>query len=129
VTCGVYFCCELRPQATACLFKLGFKARRMSQQSVQLLWTQYKQSEHEDEQDFGSEAQGSPLAYFLIAGTGYGCGRAFFVSSDGCFETPNTFSNSFAKLRKFLGPEDKQCDSDNYQQMHGLKQSFKHNAP
>jgi hypothetical protein len=102
----------------------------MSQQGVQLLWTQYEQSEHEDEQDFGSEAQGSPLAYILIGDGGYGWfGRAFFVSPDCFFETPNTFSNSFSKLRKLFGAEDKQRDPDNYQQMHGLKQSFKHNAP
>jgi hypothetical protein len=88
----------------AYLFELGSKARHMSQQSVQLLGTQYEQSEHEDEQDFGSEAQGSPLAYLLIGDGGYGgFGRAFFVRPDCFFETPNTFSNSFPKLRKLFG--------------------------
>src|SRR6266853_4203321 len=34
--------------------------------------------------------------------------------------------DSLAQFRKFFGPEHKQGNSENNEQMHGLKQSFKH---
>jgi hypothetical protein len=53
--------CELRLEAAAQLFELGFHPRHMSQQCVQLLWTQYQQSEHKYEQDFCTQTHDSPL--------------------------------------------------------------------
>lgn len=43
------------------------------------------------------------------------------------FEAADAVSYSFAELGKLFGSEDEQSDPENYQQMHGLKQSFKHN--
>jgi hypothetical protein len=46
---SVEFRRELRLEAAARLFKLGFGPRHVSQQCVQLLWTQDEQSEHDYE--------------------------------------------------------------------------------
>jgi hypothetical protein len=47
---------------------------------VQLLWTQYQQSEHKHEQDSGSKTHNSPLGQALVVGDG-GCrtDRLLFV--------------------------------------------------
>ena len=47
---------ELSLEAAARLFELSLSPSHMSQQSVQLLWTQYEQSEHQYEQDFRTQA-------------------------------------------------------------------------
>jgi hypothetical protein len=52
-----------------------------------------------------------------------GCVRLVF---HGGLEAANTVSDSFAEFRQLLRSEDEQSNSENYQQMHGLKQSFKH---
>ena len=51
---SVEFRRELRLEASTGLFELRFSPRYVSQQCVQLLRTQYQQSEHEYEQDFGT---------------------------------------------------------------------------
>jgi hypothetical protein len=51
---SVEFCLELRLEAAAGLFELSFSPHHVSQQCVQLLWTQCQQSEHKYEQDFGT---------------------------------------------------------------------------
>jgi len=45
-----------------------------------------------------------------------------------CLETADPLSDSFAKFRKLFRPEHQQGNSENNQQMHGLKQSFNHAA-
>jgi hypothetical protein len=42
-------------------------------------------------------------------------------------ESADAVSDSLAEFGEFPGSEDEQSDPENYQQMHGLKQSFKHN--
>jgi hypothetical protein len=44
------------------------------------------------------------------------------------FEAANSISDSFAEFRQLLRSEDEQSNSENYQQMRGLKQSFKHKS-
>jgi len=44
-------------------------------------------------------------------------------------QATDTFSDSFAQFRKLLRSEDEQSNSKDYQQMHGLKNSFKHRKP
>jgi hypothetical protein len=51
---GVEFRRELRFEAAAGLFELSLSPRQVSQQRVQMLWTQHQQAEHEYEQDFGT---------------------------------------------------------------------------
>jgi len=124
---SVEFRCELRLEAAARLFELSFSPRHMSQQCVQLLWTQYQQSEHKHEQDFRTQTHDSPLGYALVVGNGSRCaGRLLFVSFHSCLESPDSLSNSFTKVGELFGPEHEQRNSENHQQMHGLKQSFKH---
>jgi hypothetical protein len=124
---SVEFRRELRLEAAARLFELGFSPRKVSQQCVQLLWTQYQQSEHKYEQDFGTQAHDSPLGYALVAANCVGCaGRLLFVDFHGCLEAADALSDSFAKFGELFGPEHKQGNSENNQQMHGLKQSFEH---
>jgi len=124
---SVEFRRELRLEAPARIFELGFSPRHVSQQCVQLLWTQNQQSEHKYEQDFGTQTHESPRGYALVVGNGGCCaGRLLFVSFHGCLEAADALSDSFTKFGEFLGPEHKQGNSENNQQMHGLKQSFKH---
>src|SRR2546426_12353239 len=52
--------------------------------------------------------------------------RSLFVSFHGCLEAADALSDSFSKFGELFGPEHKQGNSENNQQMHGLKQSFKH---
>src|ERR1700686_890829 len=87
----------------------------------------YQQSEHKYEENFGTQARGSPLGYALVAGNG-GCwtGWLVFVSFHGCLEAADTLSDSFTKVGELFGPEHEQRNSENHQQMHRLKQSFKH---
>lgn len=59
---SVEFRCELTLESAACLFELSFSPCHVSQQCVQLLWTQYQQSEHKYEQDFGAKTHDSPLS-------------------------------------------------------------------
>jgi|ERR1700685_3529057 hypothetical protein len=81
---SVEFRRELRFEAAAGLFELDFSPRHVSQQRVQLLWTQYQQSEHKYEQDFGSQTHDSPLGNALLVGSGGGCsGWLLFVSLHG----------------------------------------------
>ena len=75
---------ELRLEAAAGLFELGFSPRHVSQQRVQLLWTQYQQSEHKYEQDFGTQTHDSALGNAWLVGNVGGCsGRLLFVSFHG----------------------------------------------
>jgi len=126
LTRSVEFRRELRLEAAACLFELGFSPCHVSQQCVQLLWTQNQQSEHKHEQDFGTQTHDSPLGQALVVGNGGCCaGRLLFIFNS-YLEAADALSNSFAKFRKLFGPEHEQGNSENNQQMHGLKQSFKH---
>ncbi len=102
---SVEFRGELNLETAAGLFELSFCARHVSQQYVQLLRTQYQQSEHKDKQDFGTYPHDSPLSCVLSAGDGdRGAGRFFFVSFHGRLEAADALSNSFAKFWSFLGP-------------------------
>jgi len=74
----VEFCRELRLEAAAGLFELSFSPRYVSQQCVQLLRTQYQQSEHKYEQDFGIQTHCSPLGGPLRGRNG-GCGAGRFL--------------------------------------------------
>ena len=58
---SVVFRRELRLESGACLFQPGFSPCHVSQQSRQLLWTQYQQSERKYEQDFRAKTHDSPL--------------------------------------------------------------------
>src|SRR5579863_10416128 len=119
---SVQFRRELRLEAAARLFELSFSPRHVSQQRVQLLRTQYQQSEHEYEQDFDTQTHNSPLGYALVVGdSGCDAGRFFFVSFHGCLEATDALSDSFTKFGKLLGPEHKQGNSENDQQMRRLK--------
>src|SRR5690348_7133823 len=51
---------KLRLEVAACLFELSLSPCHASQQCVQLLWTQYQQSEHKHEQDLRSKTHASP---------------------------------------------------------------------
>jgi hypothetical protein len=125
--CSAEFCCELRFEAAARLFELDFSPRQVSQQCVQLLWTQDQQSEHKYEENFGTQAHGSPLGCALVIGNdGRWAWRLVFVSFHGCLEAADPLSDSFTKLGELFGPEHEQRNSENHQQMHRLKQSFKH---
>jgi hypothetical protein len=121
---SVEFRRELRLEAAARFFELGFSPRHVSQQRVQLLRTQYQQSEHNDEQDFGAHTHDSPLGNALVAGNGGCAGWLLFLSFDGRLEAPDALSDSFAEFREFLGPEHKQGNSENHQQMRRLKKSL-----
>jgi hypothetical protein len=82
--CSVEFRRELRLEAAAGLFERSFSPRYVSQQCVQLLWTQYQQSEDKYEQDFGAQTHDSPLGDALVLGNGGCCGgRLLFVSFHG----------------------------------------------
>ena len=81
---SVEFRREPRLEAATRLFELDFSPCHVSQQRVQLLWTQYQQSEHKYEQDFGSQTHDSLLGNALLVGSGGGCsGRLLFVSFHG----------------------------------------------
>jgi hypothetical protein len=89
------------------------------------LRTQYQQSEHKYEQRFGTQTDDSRLRNTSIAGNGGCCaGRLLFLSRHGCLEATDALSDSFAEFREFFGPEHKQGNSENNQQMHRLKKSF-----
>jgi hypothetical protein len=122
LTHSVEFRRELRFETAVGLFELSFSPRHVSQQCVQLLRTQYQEAEHEYEQDFGTQTHDSPLGFALIVGDG-GCdaGRLFFVRSHGRLETADALSDSFTKFGELFGPEHKQGNSENNQQMHRLK--------
>jgi hypothetical protein len=55
----------------------------VSQQRVQLLWTQYQQSEHKYEQDFGTQTHDSPLGNAFAGNGSCRSGRLLFVSFHG----------------------------------------------
>src|SRR5437870_5348474 len=96
---SVEFRRESRLESPACLFELGFSACHVSQQCVQLLWTQYQQSEHNYEQDFRAKTHDSPLGYALVVGNGGFCaGRLLFVSFRRCLEAADALSDSFTKF-------------------------------
>jgi hypothetical protein len=81
---SVEFRRELSLETAAGLFKLSFSPRHVSQQCVQLLRTQYQQSEHKHEQDFGTYPHDSPLGCVLAAGDGdRGADRLLFISFHG----------------------------------------------
>ena len=42
------------------------------------------------------------------------------------FQRANALAQTFAQLGQFFGAEYEQCDGEDYQQVHGLKQTFKH---
>src|SRR5581483_9110895 len=46
----------------------------------------------------------------------------------GFLEAANAFAQPFAQLRQFLGTKHQQRDSQNHEQVHRLKQTFKHNS-
>src|ERR1700688_5019512 len=121
---------ELRLEAAACVFQLSFSSYHVSQQRVQLLWTQYQQSEQKHEQDFRSKTHDSPLGQAVVVGNGGRCcaGRLLFLSCHSCLEAADALSDSFAKFWKLFWPEYAQRNSENPQQMHRLKQSFQHTA-
>jgi len=127
--CNFEFRRELRLEAAPCLFKLGFSPCHVSQQYLQLSRTQDQQSEHNYEQDFDAKTHDSPLGYTLFAGNAGCCAAGLlFAGLHGCLEAADALSDSFAKFRKLFWSEHKQRNPENNQQMHGLKQSFKHTA-
>src|SRR2546425_10941027 len=117
---------ELRLEAAACLFELSFSPCHASQQCVQLLWTQYQQSEHNHEQNFRAKTHDSPLGQALVVGNRGCCAVWLLFVFHNCLEAADALSDSFTKFGELFGPEHKQGNSENNQQMHGLKQSFKH---
>src|SRR5713226_4601338 len=101
--------------------------RHVSQQCVQLLWTQNQQSEHKYEEDFGTQTHESPLGYALVVGNGGCCAdRLLFVSFHGCLEAADALSDSFAKFGELFRPAHKEGNFEHNQQMHVLKPSIKH---
>jgi hypothetical protein len=58
-----------------------------------------------------------------------GGGRSFFFGRHGGFEASDALAQSFAEFGKLLGAEYEQGDSENYQHVHWLKQSFKQFEP
>jgi transcriptional regulator with GAF, ATPase, and Fis domain len=55
--------------------------RNVSQHCVQLLWSQYDESEHNHKQDFSAKTHDSPLGHALAVGSGGCCvGQPLFVS-------------------------------------------------
>jgi len=52
-------------------------------------------------------------------------GLDFFFGHRG-FETSDAFAETFAEFGQLLGAEHEQSDSENYQHVRWLKQSFKH---
>src|SRR5262249_22959126 len=53
-------------------------------------------------------------------------GLLFFIGLHGRLEAADALADSFAQFRQLLGSEHEQGNSKNNQQMHRLKQSFKH---
>src|SRR5713101_9453012 len=123
---SIEFRSELRLEAAACLFELSSSPGHVSQQGVQLLWTQYQQSEHNHEQNFRAKTHDSPLGQALVVGNRGCCAVWLLFVFHSCLEAADALSDSFAKFGKLFGPEHKQGNSENDQQMHRLKQSFKH---
>src|SRR5580698_1126999 len=52
--------------------------------------------------------------------------RLFFLGFHGRLEAADPLADSLAQFGQFFGAENEESDSENYQQVHGLKQSFKH---
>src|SRR5438270_1310183 len=119
---------ELRLEAACCLFELSLSARDVPQQFVHLLWTHHQQTEYKYEQNFGTEPHASPPSYALVVGNGGCCcaDRLLVVSFHGCLKAADALSNSFTEVGELFGSEHEQGNSENNQQMHRLKQSFKH---
>src|ERR1700675_2847925 len=44
------------------------------------------------------------------------------------FQGTNALAQTLAQLGQFLGAEYEQCNGEDHQQVHGLKQTFKHKA-
>ena len=53
--------------------------------------------------------------------------QAYFWLFEAILEKANSFAQPLTKLGKFFRPEYKQRDTENYKQMHWLKQTVKHN--
>jgi hypothetical protein len=80
---SVEFRREPRLEAATRLFELGVSPRHVSQQCVHRLWTQYQQSEHNYEQDFGTQAHDSPLGNAGLGNGRCGSGRLLVLSFHG----------------------------------------------
>src|SRR6266478_9742001 len=92
---SIEFCPKLRLEAAACLFELSLSPCQASQQRVQLLWTQYQQSQHQHEQDFRSKTHDSPLGQALVVGNGGCCADRRLVVFHSCLEAADALSDSF----------------------------------
>src|SRR5216683_3791921 len=76
---------------------------------------------------FGVDGLNLCLSFVLVLGGGVFLGRVLMVFHCHCgFETAYAVSDSFAEFGKLFGSEYEQSDPKNYQQMHGLKESFEH---
>jgi hypothetical protein len=111
---SIEFCRQLRLEAAARLFKASFSPGDVPQHRVQPLGTEYQHPEHENEKYFCAEAHRSSLHSLIVVSDSGRADGLLFVSLDGRFETPNAFSDAFAKLGKFLGSEDQQGNSENH---------------
>src|SRR5713101_7505711 len=76
---------------------------------------------------FGVDGLNLCLSFVLVLGGGVFLGRVLMVFHCHCgFETAYAVSDSFAEFGKLFGSEYEQSDPKNYQEMHGLKESFEH---
>jgi hypothetical protein len=126
---GLKFCCQLRLEAAARFFEPGFRSRHVSEHYVQPLRSQDQESEQEDEQDFCAKTHASPPVLSLARGQCVcGCAVRGLVLFHRGLEAADAFSDSLAEFGKLLRSEHKQSNSEDNQQVHRLKQSFKHKS-
>src|SRR5215469_10102714 len=121
-------------QASRRSWRIGQRAARASE--ISLLRSHDADSlsaSHGKETSGGAHQEGKfaglPLGQILIIGDACCCdGRLFFLGFHGRLEAADALSDSFAQLGQLLGTEYKQSNSEDNQQMHRLKQSFKHTS-
>ena len=87
-------------------------------------------SRHAGEQDVAADS-GLVFRIVLRRYRGLGIGLNFslrIVVLHAILQGTNAFAQTLAQFGQFLGAEHQQCDGEDYQQVHGLKQTFKHKA-
>src|ERR1700722_10120180 len=78
-------------------------------------------AKHSARSALGSDVSGNPWLRLVFC-----LGFDFFFCRHGRFEAANAFSEALAEFGKLFGTEDEQCDSEYYEHVQGLKQSFEH---
>src|SRR6516162_3556500 len=68
----------------------------------------------------------SPLGYALVVQNGSCLASRLLFIFDSCLEAADSLADSFAEFRQFSRSEHEESYAENNQEMHGLKQSFKH---